>query len=160
MTVTQAESDTGLQLGALLQIQASLETASERLRVQNERYNALAQAIRVIPHIPVGQITSTNGSLNQPELTGPRSGFAWEVRRVTVSTFTAGSVQTFIDSKDGPQNAVLPFAQAGVNYPGSGNLILENGHWLVFAATTITGNADISLGVIEIDQRWLGAYLL
>jgi hypothetical protein len=160
MTATQAETGTGgLDLQIAASLQASLDSIDERLRVQNARQNALAQAIRVISHIPIGQISSTNGTLNQPELAGPKSGWAWEVRRVTVNTFTAGTVQCYIQG-NAPQNLVLPFAQSGVNYPGSGNLILQNGDWLVFAATTITGNADISLGVIEIDQRWLAAYLL
>lgn len=141
-------------------ISASLDTVAERLRVQNDRQNQLAQAIRVIAHIPIGQITTTNGSLNQPELAGPRSGYAWEVRRVTANTFSAGTVQCYVDSNLAPQNLVLPFSQSGVNYPGGGNLILNRGHWLVFGATAITGNADISIGVIEIEERWLAAYLL
>jgi hypothetical protein len=165
MTATQADAgpaygspeEHGLALMAELAVR--LDTISERLRIQNERQNQLAQAIRVISHIPVGQITTTNGSLNQPELSGPRRGYAWEVRRVTVNTFTAGTVQCYVDA-NAPQNLVLPFASSGVNYPGSSNIVLENGHWLVFGATTITGNADISLGVIEIEQRWLAAYLL
>jgi len=151
--------DHGLQL--MVELGVKLDTIAERLRIANERQNQLAQAIRVISHIPIGQIaTATSGNVNQPELAGPKLGYAWEVRRVTVNTFTAGTVQCYIDSNLAPQNLVLPFASSGVNYPGGGNLILQNGQWLVFAATSITGNADISIGVIEIDQRWLAAYLL
>lgn len=144
---------------AAVKISASLGQATEELRVQNKRYQELANAIRVIAHIPLPLITASNTPLNQPELMGPRTGYAWEVRRITAATFTGGTVNIYIDGV-ADSNIVLPFAQAGTTFLGGGQLIIQDGHWLIAQGSTLTGNVSISLGVIEIAQPWLGAYLL
>jgi hypothetical protein len=145
-----------LQLGA--EINAQVGRVAAMLERQAQRQLDLQQAIQHIDQIPVPQITSTNGSADYPELLGPRTGFAWDVRRLTVATFTAGSVNVYVDGQD-DTDLRLVFPQAGT-YTLNGSIILEANHRLIFAASAITGNASISIAVDQIALAWLPAYLL
>ena len=145
-----------LELGA--DIKAQVGRVADQLDRQARRQQQLQQAIQHIDNIPVPQITTTSGDADYPELLGPRTGFAWDVRRITVATFTAGAVNVYVNGQT-DSDLRLVFPQAGT-YTLNGHLILEAGHRLIFSAMGITGNATPSIAVDQIGAAWLPAYLL
>ena len=164
-TLAEAAPDTdGMtspMLGVFADLQLTLGGIQTELRKQSDERRALNQAIRYIPQITIPQITTTNGEADYPDMLGPRTGQAWEVRRITVNTFSAGTVGVYLGQHaGGDANLILTFPVLGTYLLGGGQLILQPNDRLVFRANSITGNATCTIGVIEIEHRWLGAYLL
>jgi hypothetical protein len=72
---------------------------------------------------------------------------------------TAGTALVVaIGPTSSPANTIFPVA--GTFLFGGGQLIIKAGDRLQFAAETVTGNVTLSIGLIEIDEPWLGEYLL
>lgn len=138
---------------------ASVDTFAAQVRRRREYEQGLAQNVQYVSNIPLGQITSSGVPLDMPNLMGPRTGQCWEIRRITAATFTGGTVSFYRDSV-ADTNLVYEFTSAGIALLGGGQLILLPGERLVAQAASLTGNATISIGVVQVAQPWLPAYLL
>lgn len=159
--------DFGAELCAHL---GSIRQLMEQERADRlSRAAAKLQLIRPIPLIPVPQITSTNGTADYPELCSPRTGWWWDVHRVTVNTFSAGTVNLYLTAGGSgggtggalaDTNQVYAFTTKGTLTFGKGQLLVPASLRLVFSAAGITGNASPAIGVTEIHQSALADYLL
>ena len=122
----------------------------------------LWRAIRVIPGIPVPQITTTSGKANYPELLSPRTGFWWFIYQATAATFSAGSVNLYRGGTGAEDVLIVgAFPQAGYltySFPG---LPVPPGEHLIFSAQTVTGNVTPSLAsVVEVAEWAVPSYLM
>ena len=160
MTATLADRG-GLTVEASVALAASLDGLSAEMRRRRDYARELLQNIQYIGLIPWGQITTSgsSGALNQPTVMGPRTGWAWDVHRITAAGHTGGTVSVYIDAvADGNQVAV--FSAAGVLTFGKGQILVESGHWLIAQAASLTGNATLSCAVTHIAQGYVSDYLL
>lgn len=166
----------GLDIEVAARISASLDGVAAEMRRQHDERQALNQAIYPIT-IPAQQGTVASGAvaIGSSELTGPRVGVVWDVRRVTVIGLAASDVITLYRVSTGSsttgEQAVNEITQItnqstnakdGIYSPGLGACLVRAGQSLLVAAasglmaTTITVTWD----AISIDTPWLGAYLL
>jgi hypothetical protein len=104
-------------------------------------------------------LTGGAGSLNTPTLYSPNEGYFWDVRKITASSFTSGTVALYKNAAN-DANAEVVFTAAGSYFFGSGQLILNSSDWLVFAASGVTGNVTISGRAISVRADYLADYLL
>ncbi len=179
MTATQAETESGLQLGVLVQIQASLESLDERQRVERNERSALLQAIYPIEIPPQSKAVASNAvNIASAEELGPRAGWVWDVRRVTIGGLASSSesvniyrVSSTDSSAAAPMNLITTVAGPTATFsPGLGALWLRAGQSIMVAGGTALGNGGTSLtngelvtvtaDAVQIDARWVGAYLL
>jgi hypothetical protein len=96
---------------------------------------------KVYPYVlPGTQMTLVGGAgtLDRPDLFGPVHGYIWEVNRLTLAGYTAGTVTCTIDGGE-----PIPIPSAGTNYFSKSQLMIPSGSRLVFAATGITGTVTI-----------------
>jgi hypothetical protein len=148
----------GLSVDFAASISAAIGPVADELKRARQDRQALLQAVKVIPQITLPQITASGVPLDYPELLSPRSGQAWIVRRVTAATFSAGTVTMYVNGV-ADSNIIVVFPQAGTYTFGNGEIILMPGQRFIFEGSGLTGNVSVSLGVIEVEQRWLAAYL-
>lgn len=173
MTQTQADAGVSLDLGdhvkALVKATFSLEGAASDLRESFGERAAYAKRVKLneviipIPHLSQGQITaaSANNSSTGIELRGPRTGWWWEVRRITCSDFTGGTVQCYLSHAEDDAQILAPFSVAGTYLLGGGQLLLPAGERLLFASSSaFTGTARIGIGVIQVRADYIAEYLL
>jgi hypothetical protein len=167
----------GLHLELMARLSAAIEGFNERSdKAERERYQ-IGQSIYPIP-IPAGSGVVTGGgtlTIASPELFGPRTGKAWDVRRITVSglksnsetiTLYKGSTGTAADAVG--FNAVFDFSPpsttpAKVTYtPGLGAVLLRQNTSLSLTGASLTAAEVITVSwdAIEVAEEWLGAYLL
>ena len=150
----------GLDLA--LSIDAHLGSIVKQLGDTHRQQQMLWRAIRVIPGIPVPQITTTSGKANYPELLSPRKGYWWFVIQANALTFSAGSVNLYRGGT-GAEDSLLvgAFPSAGYLTYGGAGLPVPPGEHLIFAAQAVTGNVTPSLAsVIEVADWAVPSYLM
>ena len=159
--IEDAPGGGGFSLQVMADLAANIGSMAQALKDQATRQQQLWAAVRPIPGIPVPPITSTSGIADYPELLAPRAGYWWDVKTVTMATFTAGSVNLYAGGT-GAQDSELRFvfSTAGTYAFGSAQLLVPPGQRLIFAAQTVTGNVTPSLTVIEVAAWALPAYLM
>jgi hypothetical protein len=152
----------GLQLGSIL----------KRMEADASRRADLMNAIYAV-EIPgqIDQVTA-GGALvvASPELLGPRSGWFWDVRRVTVSglassteTVTIYRGSTGSSSDFTRQNTITTLSgPTGTYGPGLGALLLRAGQSIVIQGTGLTASENVytSADAIAVRADYIGAYLL
>ena len=158
MTATLGDGS-GLTLEAAASLSASLDGMTAELRKRDRYRQELTQKIRYIGNVPWPQITASATPLDVPVLMGPRTGWAWDVHRITCVTFTGGTVSVYLDGVADP-NQVMIFTSAGVSLIGKAQILVEPGHRLIAQAASLVGNATLSIAVTEIAQDMLSDYLL
>lgn len=163
--MTEMPDEGGLSIGAefAVQLKAGLDGLSRELRLKREKEGRLVQNIHyfTVPAVPIsltGSAPNLTGTLNQPTLFGPRTGMMWDVKRITATGYTTGSVNVYLNSTSGDQ--VLSFPSVGNNLMGKAQLLLQPNDALVFNATGITGTVAIQIAGIELAASCLGDYLL
>jgi hypothetical protein len=80
------------------------------------------------------------GVLDQPRLLGPPMGWTWQLDGIGAQGFSAGTVNTFVNSVQGA--SIAPFNAAGVFYQRHFRF-LRYGQRLIFQAAGITGTASV-----------------
>lgn len=155
--MTQTTEPRGLV--ASVQLSASVESLTEAMREQRDRLDRLTRAVRpvYITGIPM-TLSGGDGTLNVPNMLGPATGRYWDVHRITVSGFTAGTVTVYDSSTAG--DTLLIIASAGSQFLGKAQMLLAPQRTLVFSASGITGTVAVSMAMTEIEARWIGDYLL
>jgi hypothetical protein len=98
--------------------------------------------------VPIGPlqipITAGAGALQQTEMSGPKAGFMWSIRRLTATGYTAGSVIAYkngaiVGGAIAPgSEPLIPFTQAGTNFIGRGEALLDQNDSLLIVCTGIT----------------------
>jgi hypothetical protein len=98
--------------------------------------------------------------LDDPQSLGPESFYCWDIRKVTVSTFTAGNVAMY-QFPVSDDSLEWTFTAAGVQIYSGASLGLEEGERLVFVpGTGITGNITVGLRGYQVPRLLWAEYLL
>ena len=155
----------GFDLGVFAAIGASLGKVAAMMEDRELKRRRLFEGMHQVPIGPqLIPITTGAGNLNLIEMFGPKAGFMWSVRRLTMSGYSAGTVIAY---KNGTITGgvllggepVAPFPAAGVLTFGRGELLLDQQDVLLFAATGITLNAGAPgiqvNGAADNFERWL-----
>lgn len=148
-------TDEGLSFQFMAGLTASIEGLAAQMENDRAERQCIAQAIHPfkVPGIPV----PSSGTLDQPNLLGPRTGQYWDIHRISCTGFSAGSVTAYLNSAFGDE--VETFAAAGIIKYGKAQQMLTAGDRLVFVATGITGSVVVSFGGTEIAAPYIGYYL-
>ena len=149
----------GIGFDFTAQLQASIGSLAEEMKAWRSERQRLAQAVHpfVIPGIPLS-LTTGAGTLNQPNILSPRTGKFWDIRRISCTGYTAGTVTTYLNSTSG--DIVALFSTAGVLLNGKAQLLIGANDLLVFGAASITGTVTIGLAGVEVDADRIGEYLI
>jgi hypothetical protein len=147
----------GLEINFAAQICASLDGLKATLDREAAWRQKQAQVIRQIPFAGAITLSGGAGTDDQPDKLQAKTGYIWCIRRLTVQGFTAGTVTAYRNSTAG--EPVLPFATAGVNTLGKGQLLLMPGDRLIWSATGITGTASY-WGAADCLESWYLPYYL
>jgi hypothetical protein len=146
-------------LSMLANISVQVGRLADQIEQQRTDAQRLWTGVRPLTNIPVPQITSTNGTADYPELLSPRTGYWWEVKLAGAQTFTAGSVNLYLNAAQDSQ-IVGAFPQAGYLIYSGQQLLFNWNSRLVIKAVAVTGNVTPSLSVVEIADWALPAYLI
>lgn len=147
----EVELDVGLQLIA------SIETLTQQMRKAWQHEQRKAQAIRVIPLAP-SQAIASPFTIDVPDLLMAKTGYYWDVRRLALTGWSAGSVTVYRNASGGEPVAV--FATPGVIVYGKAHLLLHPGEKLVAVGTGITGFVQLNGDVIALEAWLLPQYLI
>jgi hypothetical protein len=156
------EAGPGLEVDAQVSLQLGrLATSLERQRTDAAASRAeRSHAIFPFDFNPVLINLATGaGTLNAPAWFSPNEGYFWDIRKITATSFTAGSVAVY-ENAPNDANAEVVFTSAGSYFFGSGQLILNSNDFLVFVASGITGNVTISGRAVLVRADYLADYLL
>lgn len=157
----------GVAASAVLQMGRNFQPAGD----QHDRRKALFQQLHQIPFVFQIPITAGAGVYQMNDLVMPKAGYMWAIRNFAASGYSAGSVAAY-------KGAVIvggalvgtghpfPFSAAGTATIGRGELVLDQGEALVFAAgtavpggtaiTLVTGYAGVQInGQADCFERWL-----
>lgn len=116
------------------------------------------EACHPVPILGQVAIVSSAGTLQQKDLYGPKTGYWWDLRRLSVYGFTAGTVTVFKNSAQ--SNPVHVFTAAG-DQPWSAAVLMAPEDQLLFVAAGITGGPITIEGqAIEVETSWLPVYLM
>jgi len=163
---------TGRFAGAGVEANVSLEVGLGRLvrhlDAEHARRRRLRACLTPIPLAAPGLIglAAANGTINYPEGLSPHDGYVWDVRRITATGWTAGTVTASIgpqatsSAAPNTQNDLVTWAAPGTYFSPSGAVILQAHDRLEFTAATVTGNVLISGLVIQMEADLLADYLL
>lgn len=110
-----------------------------------------------VPILGAIQLAAGAGVLNQPDMYGPKDPYWWDLRRLTLWGFTAGTVTVNLNNVNGP---VLATATTPGEFTWSAQHILSPRDILIFTASGITGSVEIDGQAIEIETLWLPDYLV
>lgn len=130
---------------------------ADALTAEHRRRAELSAAIYPF-EIPVTSLAAS-GTLDQPVHFGPRDGYAWDLRRLTAASFTAGTVAVY-RNQAADANQLFTFTSAGTWWIASGQVILRSTERLVLVAAGITGSVTVSGSAIMVAEPWLAEYLL
>ena len=111
---------------------------------------------RAIHYVWVPGALSASGTVDYPDVWGPKDGYHWDVRRISAWGFTAGTITIYRNSASGEQLGV--FTSTG-SYTFSGNAFLGPRDRLIFVAASITGNVQIAMTAVEVETAWWPVYL-
>lgn len=149
--------DGGPLLDVWAKIGVRLESLSAAVEEQNSRHERLARAVHQVPIATQGLAAS--GTIDQPQVWGPRGGFWWDCHRLTAAGFSAGTVAVYKNAvADG--NQVAAFSSAGIITNGKAQLLLGPGDRLIAVGTGITLNAGTAQWVLGGDALQVESWAL
>jgi hypothetical protein len=148
----EAEGSAGLSIVASLNgLSKAIDGWCGRMD-REQAFRARAnEAFRQVPFIINVPLVAGAATLN-PASAGPDTGYYWSIRKLAAVSFTAGSVNTYIDNVLG--EPIVPFPQAAVNTFGKGQQIIPPGSNIAVSATGITGTVQI-WGRADQFETWL-----
>jgi hypothetical protein len=155
----QLDRDDAASPGAEIwaQFAASLGGVRAELAAQREYQERMLRALHPIK-VTLPPITTAAGSLNLPDLCGPRDGYAWDVRVITVNQAMTGGTVTMFSGGGGTQEMVFT-ATTGILQYGKGGLVLMPRDWLTFQAAGLTGSAQFCLRGVQVEVALIADYL-
>jgi hypothetical protein len=157
--MSNPDSGGGIGFDFAAGLQASIGSLADELKAWRSERQRTAQAIHLftLSGMPIS-LTASAGTLDQPNLLGPRTGHFWDIRRISCTGYTVGTVTVYLNSTSG--DIVAVFSTAGVLLNGKAQLMLGANDRLIFSAATITGTVTIGLAGVEIDADRIGEYLI
>lgn len=158
-----AEAQAEIDLSFAVQLGAACGRAvGEQLELHDRRLAARrAELNRKIMPLDIDlqpiQLTAGAGILDQPRLLGPAAGWTWQLDAIGAQGFSAGTVNTFVNSVAG--KSIAPFTVAGVFYQRHFQY-LRYGQRLIFQAAGITGAAAVWVAGVAFMDEIQGEVLL
>lgn len=110
-----------------------------------------------VPILGAIQLAAGAGTLDQPDMYGPKDPYWWDLRRLTLWGWTAGTVTVYLNN---PNGTPLATATTPGEFTWSAQHLLTPRDRMVFSATGITGTVEIDGQAIEIETPWLSDYLV
>jgi hypothetical protein len=148
-----AGPDGGLELGAGAAVAVQLGRVADLMQAQWDRRQKLLQQLNQVPIVaPQISLTAGAGTLQLADLLGPRTGYHWSVRRLSLNGYTAGTVTVYKNASGG--EILLPTSAAGTYTFGRGEMLLEPSDQMVFVAAGITGYVQVG-GAADCFESWL-----
>jgi hypothetical protein len=124
---------------------------------QEARHRRLSQLVSPAPFIGAVLLTAGAGTTDQRDRYGPMDGYFWDLRRITVDGFTAGSVAVYVNDTNTAR--VANFTQAG-DFTWSAQRFLFARDRLIFVATGITGTVQFTGDAIAVSMQLYPEYVL
>lgn len=149
------EADAGFSLNLIASLNgltAALGEFNGRLGREADLRQRAAQAFRQVPFIINVPLTAGAATINPVANSGPDVGYYWSIRKLAAVSFTAGTVNTYIDNTGG--EPIVPFPQAGVFTFGKMEQLLNPGSNIAVVAAGITGTVQI-WGKADQFESWL-----
>lgn len=146
----------GIGLGLAGGLSSASPPAAERkpnADQQRARKDVLWEDVHVAPI--VGAL-GANGTLDQPDMYGPKEGYWWDLRRLTVSGFTAGTVDVYRNTVNGV--VLYSFSAAGEK-TWSKQQFLGPRDRLIFVVSGLTGSVQIDGQAMEVSAQYMPVYL-
>lgn len=135
---------------------AALTRNADELKQQREQRWLARGALQRI-FMASRQSTTANDVIDQPDALMAKTGYWWDIRRLTITGFTAGTVTVFRNSNGG--EPMVPFASAGTSTFGKGEILLHPGDRLVVAGTGTTGTWQMWGEATAVESWYLPEYL-
>jgi hypothetical protein len=88
----------------------------------------------------------------------PQDGWIWDIRRLTVASFTAGTVTVYKNGQT-DANVVCVFTSAGSFFFNPNTLCLRPHDHLYFVATGIVGSVTPSVAAVKVRRDLWARYL-
>ena len=134
----------GLEINFSAQLSASLDGLTAALNRERDWRRRQMEVIRQVPFTGSIAIAGGVGVLDQPDMFQAKTGYVWDVRRLTIQGFSAGTVTAYRNGAMNPATGlnpgepVLPYSVPAVNTNGKCELLLMPGDRLCFGAVGIT----------------------
>jgi len=159
--VAQVSGSIDLMTSALDRNNAALE----RERLWREKQ---ATVIRQVPFAGGIPIAAGVGFYDQPDSLQAKTGYIWDIRRMTITGFSAGQVIAYRNGVMNPQTGLnpgeqlVPYSAPATNTFSKGSMLLMPGDRVCFGATGITAaTATVSVyGVASCFESWYLPYYL
>lgn len=160
-------------LGFMADISVSLGSMSKRMDDTEKRNRELLNAVFPL-EVPAQSGIVTAGSqvtIASAELLGPREGYCWDVRRITVTGLASSSEIVGIYRVESPTSAsavgynllTTVTGPTGVYNPGLGACWLRAGQTILVANIgnlTVGEVVVVNADAVAVQAKWVGAYLL
>lgn len=149
----------GLDVGGLLaELKLMVGSVADNTAPKPARAPVPWEAAHPVPILGNIQLTAGAGTTDQAaNVYGPNDPYYWDIRRLSVWGFTAGTVTAYLNSASGEQLGVAPSAG---QFTWSSQVLLAPRDHLVFVAASITGTVTFGGQAIEVKSEWLPAYLM
>lgn len=156
------QDDFQAQLDILVTLRASLDglkTELETKRHDDYKLNRLALplGIPLQPMTLTGSSPNLTGTLDIPEMFGPRASWGWQLDGMGAQGFTTGSVSVYLNSTNAEE--IFSFSSAGVFYQRKFRF-LNQSQRLVFSATGITGTVAVWLSGVQFHDSVSGRIVI
>lgn len=163
----------GIAAVAGLTVEAALGKIAHHLDRQEQEQRRMDRDVQPIL-IPAVSFPVSGGVLSDPVVTsllGPEDGYAWDVRRITVSGLTGALTVSLwreinTPTAGNPENFLWTFSAPGTS-PGptwnpGGGLILRSPEAILLTGTGLTGLSSVVLNGegVQIAMPWLSRYVL
>ena len=147
-------SGVGIHVELAAQING-LRSEMETHRTDKYKLNRLILplAIPLQPMTLTGSSPNLTGTLDIPEMFGPRASWQWELDGMGAQGFTTGSVSVYLNSTSAEE--IFNFSSAGVFYQRKFRF-LNQAQRLVFSASSITGTVSVWLNGIQFHDSVAG----
>lgn len=152
----------GLHVELLARIATAVEHANDIAAQAAGRAQRRIESVHQVPITGPLAIVGGAGTWRDSNTLGPKTGWCWGLRRITVQGFTAGNIALYRNDPNGEQL----YYQSG---PGSatfgrGEILLQPQDTLIWVASAISGNTGATLMIYgaadEFEQRYLPEYLI
>ena len=162
--------ETGLTADIAVSLQASIDGLTAAVERDRREKQQRAGAVRQVPFAGAINITAGVGAYDQPDALTAKRGFYWDIRRLTIQGFSAGTVTAYRNGLVNPVTGVnpgeplCPYPAAAVNTFTKASMLLMPGDRVCFGATGITLLAPYTQvqfwGVASCFEEWYLPYYL
>lgn len=145
-----------LEVSLTAELVAALNRNADELQQQREQRWRNRGALQRI-FMASRQSVNANDVIDQPDALMAKTGYWWDIRRLTITGFTAGTITVYRNANGG--EPVAPFAQAGMFTFGKGEVLLHPGDRLVAVGVSTTGTWQMWGEATSVEAWYLPEYL-